>query len=193
MQVADSTYLVPGTLYVASSNKPFTRLESHLNSLRPSFSFFLPSRNSDLGSNRTLFPSPQPRYTPYIFIARIVQHFLPSSTRVELCLPTLGALGSWCLSRNKDSIQRMEPVTLTLVKPLDQRGDRCTPKTSEPAKRLLVRKHLAWCVTTGTTKLFCVVILHARNPEPTQTTCAVRQPPHSAYNIDYSSMRRNCY
>ncbi|CAM9334454.1 unnamed protein product, partial [Laminaria digitata] len=38
----------------------------------------------------------------FIFIARRVQHFLPSSTRVEVCLPTLfGAIGSWCLSRKK--------------------------------------------------------------------------------------------
>ena len=40
-------------------------------------------------------PSPL-RFVPSIFIARRFQLFLPSSTRVELCLPTLGALSS-CL------------------------------------------------------------------------------------------------
>eukprot|EP00610_Laminaria_digitata_P000984 TRINITY_DN2428_c0_g1_i1.p2 TRINITY_DN2428_c0_g1~~TRINITY_DN2428_c0_g1_i1.p2 ORF type:complete len:59 (+),score=13.37 TRINITY_DN2428_c0_g1_i1:130-306(+) len=35
------------------------------------------------------------RYVPFIFIARRVRHFLPSSTRVEFCLPTLlSALGN---------------------------------------------------------------------------------------------------
>ena len=38
-------------------------------------------------------PSPL-RFKPFIFIARRLQPFPPSSTRVELCLPTLGALSS---------------------------------------------------------------------------------------------------
>ena len=55
-----------------------------------------PSRNSDPGSHSRLFS----RSTNYgsclaFFIARRFQLFLPSSTRVELCVPTLGALSSW--------------------------------------------------------------------------------------------------
>ena len=38
-------------------------------------------------------PSPL-RFVPRIFIAKIFQLFLPSSTRVELCLPTLRALSN---------------------------------------------------------------------------------------------------
>ena len=41
-------------------------------------------------------PPPSPlRFVPCIFVARGRQPFLPSSTRVELRLPTLGALSSW--------------------------------------------------------------------------------------------------
>ena len=72
-----------------------------------SFSFFLipfiifalllslpPSLNSDPGSHSRLF-SPLPTTVCALhFIARRFQLFLPSSTRVELCLPTLGALSS---------------------------------------------------------------------------------------------------
>ena len=57
-----------------------------------------PSRNSDPGSHSIrsrLFPPPYPlRFVPCIFIGKRFQLFLPSSTRVELCLPTLGALSS---------------------------------------------------------------------------------------------------
>ena len=42
------------------------------------------------------FPYPL-GFVPCIFIAKIFQLFLPSSTRVELCLPTLGPLSSWSL------------------------------------------------------------------------------------------------
>ena len=54
-----------------------------------------PSRNSDPGSHSKHFSTP----THYgsclaFFVARRFQLFLPSSTRVELCLPTLGALSS---------------------------------------------------------------------------------------------------
>ena len=35
------------------------------------------------------FPPSSPRYVPCVFIAKRIKHFLPSSTRVELCLPTL--------------------------------------------------------------------------------------------------------
>ena len=52
------------------------------------------SRNSDPGSHSRLFSPPTSplRFVPCFFIATIFQLFLPSSTRVELCLPTLGAL-----------------------------------------------------------------------------------------------------
>ena len=56
--------------------------------------FFLPpSPNSDPGSHSRLFPLPT-HYGSFLafFIKRRFQLFLPSSTRVELCLPTLGAL-----------------------------------------------------------------------------------------------------
>ena len=53
------------------------------------------SRNSDPGSHSRLFSPPYLlRFVPCIFIARKFQLFLPSSTRVELCLPTLGGLSS---------------------------------------------------------------------------------------------------
>ena len=54
-----------------------------------------PSRNSDPGSHSRLF-SPPTHYGPCLafFIARRFQLFLHSSTRVELCLPTLGPLSS---------------------------------------------------------------------------------------------------
>ena len=55
----------------------------YLRRLAPSF-----SRNSGPGSHIRLFPLPPPplRYAPCIFIARRINHSLPSSTRVELCL-----------------------------------------------------------------------------------------------------------
>ena len=54
-----------------------------------------PSRNSDPGSHGRLF-SPPTHYDSCLafFIARRFQLFLPSSTRVELCLPTLAALSA---------------------------------------------------------------------------------------------------
>ena len=54
-----------------------------------------PGPNSDPGSVMQVLLPPYPlRFVPCIFIARRFQLFLPSSTRVELCLPTLGALSS---------------------------------------------------------------------------------------------------
>ena len=66
-------------------------------------SLSLHSRNSDPGSQSRLFSPLPTTVLAFIFIARRVQHFLPSSTRVEFCLPTLlCALGNnWCLSRKK--------------------------------------------------------------------------------------------
>ena len=50
----------------------------------------LPSRISDPGSHSRLFFPPAPYGSGLaFFIARRFQLFLPSSTRVELCLPTL--------------------------------------------------------------------------------------------------------
>ena len=52
-----------------------------------------PSRNSDPGSHSRLFSPPTHYGSCLAFvIATRFQLFLPSSTRVELCLPTLGAL-----------------------------------------------------------------------------------------------------
>ena len=55
-----------------------------------------PSRNSDPGSRSRLFSPPRRTtgFVPCVFIARRFQLFLPSSIRVELCLPTLGVLSS---------------------------------------------------------------------------------------------------
>ena len=58
-----------------------------------------PSRNADRGSLSRLF-SPPTHYGSclaicFVLFARIFDLFLPSSTRVELCLPTVGALSSW--------------------------------------------------------------------------------------------------
>lgn len=54
-------------------------------------------------------PPPSPlRYAPCILIAPRVKHFLLSSVRGELCLPTPRRryLCRWCLSRKKKSIRR---------------------------------------------------------------------------------------
>ena len=65
-------------------------------SLSSPFYSLPPSRNSDPGSHSRLFFPHPPRYGSCLafFIAIRFQLFLPSSTRVELCLPTLGALSS---------------------------------------------------------------------------------------------------
>ena len=56
-----------------------------------------PSRNSDPGSHSRLF-SPPPHYGSCLAFLSREELFLPSSTRVELCLPTLGTLSSWSFS-----------------------------------------------------------------------------------------------
>ena len=57
-----------------------------------------PSSNSDLGSHSGCSSSLPTSARAFIFIARRTQHFLPSSTRVELYLLTLlGALSSYPL------------------------------------------------------------------------------------------------
>ena len=65
--------------------------------IRPSFfSESLNSRDSDPGVTwQVLLPPSPPRFVPCFFIARKIQLFFPSSTRVELWLPTLGALSSF--------------------------------------------------------------------------------------------------
>ena len=56
----------------------------------PRITFALPQRsNSDPGSHSgPSFPLPT-TVRAFIFIETIIQHFFPSSTRVELCLPTM--------------------------------------------------------------------------------------------------------
>ena len=77
------------------------------------------SRTSDPGSHNRLFsPLPTTQYVPFIYIARGVQHFLPSSTPAESCVLTLyfGALDSLCHLRIKVHIYGdSNPMTSTLV------------------------------------------------------------------------------
>ena len=54
-----------------------------------SFSFSLPRRNSDPRSPTRLLSSFPTTVPAFIFIAIIIPHVLASSTRVELCFPTL--------------------------------------------------------------------------------------------------------
>ena len=56
-----------------------------------------PSRNSDPGSHGRLFfpPTHHGSCLCFFFSREDFRSFLPSSTRVEWCLPTLGALSSW--------------------------------------------------------------------------------------------------
>ena len=80
-------------------------------------------------------PSPLRYNNAFTFIARRIQHFLPSSTRVDLYLPTLlGALSSLsfcCIFVNKVKISpRWESNSRTNAtnirgQPLDHRGGRC--------------------------------------------------------------------
>ncbi|CAN0495129.1 unnamed protein product, partial [Laminaria digitata] len=54
-----------------------------------------PSRNTVPGSHSRLFSLPPSTVRAFAFVARRGQHFLPSSTRVEFCSPTLlSALGN---------------------------------------------------------------------------------------------------
>ena len=93
-------------------------------------SLSLHSRNSDPGSQSRLFSPLPTTVRAFIFIARRVQHFLPSSTRVEFCLPTLlSALGNnWCLSRKKALCAcvgvrtRDFPISVVSRLPLNHRG-----------------------------------------------------------------------
>ena len=57
-----------------------------------------PSRNSDPESYSSLFFPLPTTVRAFHFMARRLPPLLPSSTRVELCLPTLGALSSWSFS-----------------------------------------------------------------------------------------------
>ena len=50
------------------------------------FSLSLPRRKSDSGSLSRLFPPLPTTVHAFVFIARIIQHFLPPSTRIELFL-----------------------------------------------------------------------------------------------------------
>ena len=55
-------------------------------------SVFSPSRNSGPGSHSRLFSSLPTQFVPCIFIATRFHLFLPSSTRVEFCVPTLASM-----------------------------------------------------------------------------------------------------
>ena len=82
-------YLEIETLITSTRNFFFAhpRLTPHLYYLR-TFPFSLPRRNSDPGSrSRLFFPLPRTARA-FVFITRILQPFLPSSTRIELDLPT---------------------------------------------------------------------------------------------------------
>ena len=81
---------------------------------------------------QALLPPYPLRFVPCIFIARRFQLFLPSSTRVELCLPTLGALSSWSffifankfkISPRRDSNSRINTSSIRGL-PLVHGGDR---------------------------------------------------------------------
>ena len=119
MQVKNSTgirYLVYTITTELLSYRFFSRFSSHVLFFFCLFSIpfiifallslSLHSRNSDPGSQSRLFSPLPTTVRAFIFIARRVQHFLPSSTRVEFCLPTLlSALGNnWCLSRKKPCV-----------------------------------------------------------------------------------------
>ena len=63
--------------------------------LHLSFLFYLPrSRSSDPGLHSTLVPPSPLRFVSSILIARRLELFLSSLTRVEIYFPTLGALSS---------------------------------------------------------------------------------------------------
>ena len=95
----------------------------------------LPSRNSDPGSHRRLFSAPA-HYGSCLafFMVGRFQLFLPASTRVELCLPTLliGDLSSWSFfifaNKFKISPQRISNSRTNTSSirglPLVHRGDR---------------------------------------------------------------------
>ena len=108
------------------------------------FFFSLPrSRNSDPGSHSKLFSPPIPqRFVPCIFITTRIQLFLSSSTRVELCLPTLGTLSNrsffivankFRISPRRDSKSRTN-TSRTSIRglPLDHGGDRLSRTGLEP-------------------------------------------------------------
>ena len=82
--------------------------------------------------SRLFFPPSHLWFVLCIFIARRLQLFLLSSTRVELCLPTLGALSSWSflifankfrISPRRDSNSRTNTSSIRGI-PQDHRGDR---------------------------------------------------------------------
>ena len=100
IKVYTGTTVVPGILYAKIL---FFFFPSHLLS-SPFYLYPFPlSRNSDdPGSHSKLF-SPPTHYGSCLafFIARRFQLFLLSSTRVELCLPTLGAVDPFFILANK--------------------------------------------------------------------------------------------
>ena len=105
----------------------------------PFFLSLVPSRNSDPGSHSRLF-------CPLaFFFARRFQLFLPSSTRVEVYLPTLGALSSFLsfffifannfkISPRRDSNSRTNTTNSSIRGlPLDHPSDRLLCLRKYPA------------------------------------------------------------
>ena len=83
-----------------------------------SFCFSLPiNRDNPNAGARCKQPPPRPfspRYASSVYREKIIQHFLPSSTRVKLFFSTqYNALGSWCLwkvkSRHRDLTPWLQP------------------------------------------------------------------------------------
>ena len=100
-----------------------------------------PSRNSDPGSHSRLF-SPPTHYGSRLafFFREKIFALLPSSTRVELCLPTLGALSSYPffifaykfkISPRRDSNSRTNTSSIRGI-PLVHRGDRLQKQNPMP-------------------------------------------------------------
>ena len=101
---------------------------------------------------------------PCVFIARRFQLFLASSTPVELCLPTLGALSSWSfyifankfnIPPRRDSKSRTNTINssirgLTLV----HRGDRCQLLIQAPCAKYCAKYCTGSCVHSRTREAF---------------------------------------
>ena len=93
IKVYTGTTVVPGILYA----KILFFFFHHIYYLRPSTCILSLLVGTQMIQGHIASSSPPLPTTVrafHFFIAKIFQLFLPSSTRVELCLPTLGALSS---------------------------------------------------------------------------------------------------
>ena len=127
----------------------------------PCTTFAIPlSSNSDPGSHRGPFSPLPTTVRAFIFIAGRFQHFIPSSTRVELGLPTLlGALRSlsgffshFC-KKNKispwwESNSRTNASSIR-EKPLDHRGDWLLYTFATGARQFVVQDALETTAMSG--------------------------------------------